>query len=355
MSTTIPQTMKALVASEQKGSATVREVPVPQLDDNEVLIKVQHAAQNPTDWKHEAFFSPKDAIIGCDYAGTVVKLGNNLASPLQVGDKVAGWVHGGLFPNKGSYAEYAKQESDLLFKVPESISLKEASHFGCAWLTALQVILYDQKNDFPPTKVDANTWYLVYGASTSVGLFAVQLAKSIGYKVVGVCSERNFDLVKSYGADEVVDYRDGAKAKEDIKRITNGGVNIGLDCISEGDSFDIALGGFKKGEKGRLNALLPPSDFAKNFDENIHCDWTLAYTVFGKAFDNPFTGGIPLPANKDERAFAVKAFAKTPEFINNGIKPNPVHDMGGLDTVKDGFEHQKSGKVSAKKITYTYA
>jgi hypothetical protein len=114
----------------------------------------------------------------------------------------------------------------------------------------------------------------------------VQLAKSIGYKVVGVCSERNFDLVKSYGADEVVDYRDGAKAKEDIKRITNGGVNIGLDCISEGDSFDIALGGFKKGEKGRLNALLPPSDFAKNFDENIHCDWTLAYTVFGKAFDN---------------------------------------------------------------------
>jgi NADPH:quinone reductase-like Zn-dependent oxidoreductase len=95
--------------------------------------------QNPTDWKHEAFFSPKDAIIGCDYAGTVVKLGNNLASPLQVGDKVAGWVHGGLFPNKGSYAEYAKQESDLLFKVPESISLKEASHFGCAWITALQV------------------------------------------------------------------------------------------------------------------------------------------------------------------------------------------------------------------------
>lgn len=106
------------------------------------------ASQNPTDWKHEAFFSPKDAIIGCDYAGTVVKLGNNLASPLQVGDKVAGWVHGGLFPNKGSYAEYAKQESDLLFKVPESISLKEASHFGCAWLTALQV------SQFPTDRLD---------------------------------------------------------------------------------------------------------------------------------------------------------------------------------------------------------
>lgn len=285
-STEIPKTMKALAGGDSKGTATVREMPVPTLDDNEVLIKVEFAAQNPTDWKHEAYFTPKDSLIGCDYSGTVVKLGSNLTQKLSVGDKVAGWVHGGLFPDKGSYAEYCKQESDLLWKVPSGMSLKEASHYGVAYTTAFQAMVQDQKQEFPPKQVADGSWYLVYGASSSVGLFAVQLAKAMGYKVVAVCGPHNNDLVKSYGADEVVDYHDAEKAKSEIQRITGGGVTLGFDTISEGSSFDIAVGGFKAGEKGRLNAVLPPSKEAEALNEKVEVVWTLGYTLFGKGFQS---------------------------------------------------------------------
>ena len=80
-----------------------------------------HDPQNPTDWKHSANMSPPGAILGCDFSGTVVKLGPNPKVNLKVGDKVAGCVHGGLFENKGSYAQYLKAQSDLVFRVPEGL------------------------------------------------------------------------------------------------------------------------------------------------------------------------------------------------------------------------------------------
>jgi NADPH:quinone reductase-like Zn-dependent oxidoreductase len=84
--------------------------------------------------------SPSRAIIGCDLSGTVVSLGSSPTNKsMQVGDKVAGCVHGGLFEDKGSYAEYARAESDLVFKVPEGEKMEEMAVFGVPWVTACQV------------------------------------------------------------------------------------------------------------------------------------------------------------------------------------------------------------------------
>jgi NADPH:quinone reductase-like Zn-dependent oxidoreductase len=106
----------------------------------------------------------------------------------------------------------------------------------------------------------------------------------MGYKVVAVCGSHNEQLVKSYGADEVVDYHDAEKAKSEIQRIT-GGVTIGLDTVS-GGSFDIAVGGFKAGEKGRLNTILPASPDFQALHPNIEIVFTVAYVLLGKAFDS---------------------------------------------------------------------
>lgn len=103
----------------------------------------------------------------------------------------------------------------------------------------------------------------------------------MNYKVIAVCSPHSFDLVKSYGADEVVDYHDAAKASAEIKRISGGGVRLGLDTISEGDSFKIAVGGFAD-QGGRLNAILPPSPEAKGIRKEVEIENTLMYTLFGK-------------------------------------------------------------------------
>jgi NADPH:quinone reductase-like Zn-dependent oxidoreductase len=96
--------------------------------------------QNPTDWKASAFRAPPGAIIGCDFSGTVVKLGDNLKNAdIKLGDKVAGTVHGGLSTTKGSNAQYLRAESDLVFKVPEGVQMEQAATFGVAWVTACQV------------------------------------------------------------------------------------------------------------------------------------------------------------------------------------------------------------------------
>ena len=78
---------------------------MPKLDKNEILVKVAYVSQNPTDWKHSAFLSPPNVVIGCDYSGVVVQLGEGLANgEWKVGDHIAGMVHGGKFTHKGSFA-----------------------------------------------------------------------------------------------------------------------------------------------------------------------------------------------------------------------------------------------------------
>ncbi|WVN88002.1 uncharacterized protein L203_103200 [Cryptococcus depauperatus CBS 7841] len=155
----VPTTMKAWTQTESN-SLSITEIPVPKPQANQVLVKVAYAAQNPTDWKHSNFLSLPGVISGCDFSGTVVSLGTHLASPLKVGDKVVGCVHGGWSKEEGPYAEYAIVESDLCFVVPESLKLEEAATFGAGWVTAAQTIVQRQGKAFPPadTKVSGHPW-----------------------------------------------------------------------------------------------------------------------------------------------------------------------------------------------------
>lgn len=105
----------------------------------------------------------------------------------------------------------------------------------------------------------------------------------MGYKTIAVCSPHSFDLVKSYGADEVVDYHQGIEAAgAEIKKLAGGkGVDIGLDTISKGDSIRISQAGF--GEKGgRLNLILPAQKGMEGLREDVELSNTMMYTLFGK-------------------------------------------------------------------------
>ncbi|KAL7420011.1 hypothetical protein Q5752_004975 [Cryptotrichosporon argae] len=346
-----PKQMKALVEGADFKPA-VQTIDVPQLEANDVLIKVAYASQNPTDWKHAAGISPPNAILGCDLAGTVVALGPDLKTPLQVGDRVAGFVHGGLFDSKGAYAEYARAESDLIWKVPDDVKLEDAATAGVPWITAAQALIHSQKKPFPPAKEDE--WLLVYGGSTGVGLYALQLAKLQGYKVVTTCSPHNFELVKSYGADAAVDYR-APNAAAQIKEATAGTVRLGLDCISEGDSFKISADAFGD-NGGQLNTLLPPPQDRPRKDVDLVM--TLAYTLQGKAFDfGPRDGNkMHFDGSASDRAFHVELCKHTPEyFAKHGLRAPPVKIRGGLEDIPAGFEEMKAGKVSGTRLVYKIA
>ena len=196
--------MKA-IRYTQYGSPDVlqlQEVEKPAPKDNEVLVKTHAASANPLDWHHlraSPFFvrfgdglrKPKDPRLGADLAGRVESVGSNVTQ-FRTGDEVFGsW--------SGSFAEYAAVPENKLALKPANISFEAAAAVPVAATTALQGL----RNT---GQIQAGQKVLVNGASGGVGTFAVQIAKSFGTEVTGVCSTRNLDLVRSIGADHVVDY-----------------------------------------------------------------------------------------------------------------------------------------------------
>ena len=211
--------MKAILFTEY-GSPDIlqfKDVEKPAPGDNEVLIKVHAASANPLDWhsmRGAPFLArvefglqkPRDPRLGADVAGRVEAVGKNVTQ-FQIGDEVFGDIF------KGSFAEYACTSEKLLAAKPANTSFEAAAAVPVAALTALQG-LRDKGQIRSGQKV------LINGASGGVGTFAVQIAKSYGTEVTGVCSTRNLDLVRSIGADHVIDY-----TKEDF---TNNGQRYNL-------------------------------------------------------------------------------------------------------------------------------
>lgn len=196
--------MKAIVQTRY-GSPDVlqlKDVDEPAVGDDQVLIRVQAAAVNIGDWHLlrgvpyvirlvAGLRRPRREIPGLDIAGQVESVGQNVRQ-FRPGDEVFGWC-------KGAFAECAcAAENDLLTK-PANLTPEESAAVGDSAFTALAAVR-DQGKVQPGDEV------LINGASGGVGTFAVQIAKSFGANVTGVCSTRNLDTVRSLGADQVIDY-----------------------------------------------------------------------------------------------------------------------------------------------------
>jgi NADPH:quinone reductase-like Zn-dependent oxidoreductase len=197
--------MKAIIYTKY-GSPDVlelKEVEKPTPKDNEVLVKVHAASANPADWhlmRGKPFFvrfetgfpKPKNTILGLDIAGRVEAMGSSVTQ-FQSGDEVFGSTSG------GGFAEYVSAPENAIVVKPANCSFEEAAAVPVVAFTALQG-LRDKG------QIQSGQKVLVNGASGGVGSFAVQIAKSFGAEVTGVCSTRNLDLVRSIGADHVIDY-----------------------------------------------------------------------------------------------------------------------------------------------------
>ncbi len=196
--------MKAVVCSRY-GSPDVlqiRDVEKPVPNDDEVLIEVRAASVNPADWHFMrgtpyiarlvmGLRKPKVTRLGIDVAGRVEAVGRNVTE-FKPGDEVFGAC-------RGSFAEYACTSESALVTKPGHVTFEQAASVPVAAFTALQG-LRDKGQIRPGQKV------LINGAAGGVGTFAVQIAKVFGADVTGVCSTRNVDMVRSIGADQVIDY-----------------------------------------------------------------------------------------------------------------------------------------------------
>ena len=197
--------MKAIVQHKYGAPQVVlelRDIAKPVVKDHEVLVRVHAASVHVGDWilvrgvpyvlrMASGLRKPKSRIPGTDIAGTVEAVGKAVTQ-LRPGDEVFGWC-------TGAFAEYACAGEDHFVPKPANLTFEQAAAVGVSASTGLQ-LLRDQGKVQPGQKV------LINGASGGVGTFAVQIAKAFGTEVTGVCSTRNVDLVRSIGADHVIDY-----------------------------------------------------------------------------------------------------------------------------------------------------
>lgn len=196
--------MKAII-QEKYGTIDVllaSDIEKPLVGDNDVLIRVQAASVHLGDWilitgrpyvmrMATGLRRPKNSVPGTDVSGVVETVGKDVRR-LRPGDAVFGWC-------QGAFAEYAAAPEDQFVAKPAALTFEQAAAVGVSASTALQLLRDNGK-------LQAGSTVLINGASGGVGTFAVQIAKAFGAQVTGVSSTKNLDLVRSIGADHVVDY-----------------------------------------------------------------------------------------------------------------------------------------------------
>jgi NADPH:quinone reductase-like Zn-dependent oxidoreductase len=254
-------TMKAIVYCDY-GLANLKlmDIEKPTPADDQVLVKVRAVSVNPYDWHFVegspkvmrlgvGLRKPKDTRLGVDFSGTVETVGKNVTQ-FKAGDEVFGG-------RGGAFAEYVcrRAEGAIALK-PASVTFEQAASINIAGITALQGVR-------DKGKVEAGQKVLINGASGGVGTFAVQIAKSLGADVTGVCSTRNVDLVKSLGADRVIDYtkEDFAKGDQRYDAILDNVANHSLSefrrLLTPNGKY-VMIGGGSASEQGVFGPLLRP-------------------------------------------------------------------------------------------------
>lgn len=254
--------MKAIVYCDY-GLANLKleDVEKPTPNDDQILVKVHAASVNPYDWHFVegtpkimrmmgvGLRKPKDTRLGVDFAGTVEAVGKNVTQ-FKPGDDVFGG-------KGGAFAEYVcRRAQGAVALKPANISFEQAASVNIAGITALQAIR-------DKGKVQAGQKILINGASGGVGTFAVQIAKLFGADVTGVCSTRNVDMVRSLGADHVIDYtkEDFTKGEQRYDVILDNVTNRSLlECrrVLTPKGKYVMIGGGGPNEQGVIGPLANP-------------------------------------------------------------------------------------------------
>jgi NADPH:quinone reductase-like Zn-dependent oxidoreductase len=251
--------MKAIVYCDY-GLANLKlaEIAKPTPTDDQLLVKVHAASINPYDWHFVegtpkimramgvGLRKPKDTRLGVDFAGTVEAVGKNVTQ-YKSGDEVFGG-------STGAFAQYlCRRATGSVALKPAGLTFEQAAAINIAGITALQAVR-------DKGKVQAGQKVLINGASGGVGTFAVQIAKSYGADVTGVCSARNTELVQSLGADHVIDYTKDDFTKGDqhydvvIDNVANHSLSESRRVLTPNGIY-VMVGGGSANEQGFVGAL----------------------------------------------------------------------------------------------------
>lgn len=329
---------QAAVLKSPKAQLTIEKRRIPKPGPNDVLVKNAAVATNPVDWKMQDrgyFIESYPTILGSDVAGTVEGAGSSV-SHFKKGDRVTGFadVLSSKNPDNGAFQEYCLVKDCALAKLPDSMSFEEGSILPMSVATAAVGIFLSLDIPRPPAKHQGG--FLVWGASSSVGTAVVQIAKSLGYTVYGVCSPRHAEYLKKVGAHETFDYNDSSVVKNvtQFLKSSQQQIVVAYDVISEhGSAPQCAevLGSFGG---GKLCLTLPYPEDAKKPAEVEIVSTTAARIVsdskdFGKWLFNEWL----------EKSLADGTYVPSPaiEKVDGGI----LAAQKALDIHKKGLSGKK--------------
>lgn len=367
--------MRALLLDAERRSAEVRDIPVPEPLPGEVRIRVKALALNPVDALY--MFHPLGAtgrLMCSDFAGIIDMMGSSvpLNSGLRCESRVAGFLQGACSANvrPGAAAEYIVCPWDLVWHVKQDMRLQDASTISLCGLTAAQALFFRMGLPAPfpwPGMVKQARWptrsmsVFIYGATTSVGLYAAQLVQrgaeksGLKIKLFGAASPRHHPMLtaKPYSYDGLVDYRD-ADWPSRVRAFTDGiGVDYAYDCISEGSTVQhtdqtLSSVGQMAIVRSREGGAWTSAGASLTTEPSYGAVWE------GLGEDVEYQG-MPLPASREGRQFAVAFYSWLSTQAE--LQPNPIRQMpGGLDSiVKDGFSLLGDGAMHARDSGRTEA
>ncbi|KAL2867719.1 zinc-binding alcohol dehydrogenase family protein [Aspergillus lucknowensis] len=349
-------TTKAIVYVE-KGKAAVQDVPIPQLRDDYVLVKVNAVGLNPTDWKHIDFgMTEPGSRVGCDYSGVVEAVGPKVEKAFKKGDRISGVVHGSdltQFEN-GSFANYIVAKGDVQIKTPDNLSDVDAATLGISVGTVGQGLYKTLGLPLPtePIKDEGSQYILIHGGSTATGIYGIQYARLSGLKVIATSSPHNFEYLKSLGAEEVFDYK-SPTAGSDIRKYTNNSLKFAWDCTGSGGTI---IANALSTEGGKYATIIPVNkEEVLAINPNVDGPHlTIMYSIFGERY---VFGGTEFPPLPDEFEFAKKFWEISRQLLVEGkLKaPNTYVNRGGdgFEGILKGLDELRANKVSAGKLVYT--
>ncbi|KAJ4994295.1 Zinc-type alcohol dehydrogenase-like protein C2E1P3.01-like protein 4 [Stagonosporopsis vannaccii] len=324
----------------------LEEIGVPHPSSREVLVKNKYVAQNPTDVQSldgNAFGD--GTVLGCDFVGTVEEIGKNV-SRYQKGDTIAALIWGGEVKGHGAYSEYTLANEFISFKVPKSITPEAAATIPLACCTSW-LALFSKDCLNIDRKSGQQTSVLIWGGSSSVGLYAIQIARQHNFNIVTVCSPKHHEKVKSLGANHVFDY----KSDDVVDKIKSAAPRVQYIFDTIGDKSSSATSSHALGEAGgTLCTVRPGKANTEHVSSQAKVTDVLVWTAFLK--DHQYKEN-KWPANEDDHKLSADLFENLSQWLEDGtIKPNETKVLHGLDKVPEGFQEYRDGRISGYKIVY---
>ena len=376
--------MKALILVAEARTAHIRDIPEPVPLPTEILIRVRAIALNPVDPLYVVHpLGSSGRTVGSNFAGVVVEAGRDVPveAILCVGDEVGGFLQGACSVNDrpSAFAELVVARWDLVWRIPKPVTMEQAAGVSLVALTAAQATWYrlglqapfaydrdqffQEHPDWRATHYEANgpgtTNILIYGASTSVALYAAQTvrlsARSSGkaIRLYGVASEARWEFLKTepYGYDALVDYRD-LHWSERIREHTGGvGIHYAFDGISGGSSVERTYSSLARNGKTAVVRFREGGAW-KAPNISVESSYGAVWEGLGEEVQYQ---GFTVRRSPTARGFTVAFYAWLNGCMGSALSPAPIRSMpGGLESVvQDGFQLLGAGGMEVRRVLRT--